>query len=366
MNNLAQGLHEAVADHDQGPVLEAVHLRKMFPLSSLNLFGEKQSVHAVEDTSLALYPGRATALVGESGSGKTTVARMLAGLYSPTSGTVRFRGELAKLTDRSYLRTYRRHVQLILQDPFSSLNPVHNVRYHLARPLHIFNHARNKIQETEQILSLLDRVNLSPAEQFIQKFPHQLSGGQRQRVAIARALAVKPDVLLADEPVSMLDVSIRLDILNLLLRLKDEEHLALLFITHDIASARYSAEDTLVMYAGQMVEGGPSDEVIQRPLHPYTQLLVSAAPDPDRLSPESDKSVADLPARGEIPSLIHPPSGCRFHSRCPHTMPVCSQRFPGRTELGGGRWTHCFLFGEGEASSQKSDTSVKGVSLPEA
>jgi peptide/nickel transport system ATP-binding protein len=357
MDNLAQGLQEAVADHGQGPVLEAVHLRKMFPLSSLNLFGEKQAVHAVEDTSLALYPGRATALVGESGSGKTTVARMLAGLFSPTSGTVRFRGELAKLTDRSYLHTYRRHVQLILQDPFSSLNPVHNVQYHLARPLRIFNHAHNKFQETEQILSLLDRVNLSPAEQFIQKYPHQLSGGQRQRVAIARALAVKPDVLLADEPVSMLDVSIRLDILNLLLRLKDEEHLALLFITHDIASARYSAEDTLVMYAGQMVEGGPSDEVIQRPMHPYTQLLVSAAPNPDRLGPESGKSVADLPARGEIPSLIHPPSGCRFHPRCPHAMPVCSQRFPGRTGLGGGRWTHCFLYGEGEASSQKSDNS---------
>src|SRR3989454_2996089 len=362
MDNLAQGLHEAVADHDQGPVMEAVHLRKMFPLSSLNLFGEKQAVHAVEDTSLALYPGRATALVGESGSGKTTVARMLAGLYSPTSGTVRFRGELAKLTDRSYLRTYRRHVQLILQDPFSSLNPVHNVRYHLARPLHIFNHARNKIQETEQILSLLNRVNLSPAEQFIQKFPHQLSGGQRQRVAIARALAVQPEVLLADEPVSMLDVSIRLDILNLLLRLKNEERLALLFITHDIASARYFAENTLVMYAGQTVEGGPSEEVIQRPKHPYTQLLISAAPDPDRIG-EDGKSTQSLPARGEIPSLINPPTGCRFHPRCPHAMPVCSQRFPGRTDLGGGHWTHCFLYGSGKEREADSSTCVQSTDI---
>ena len=295
MNNLTTGLNEASVDHNQGPILEAVHLRKLFPLSSLNLSGTKRAVHAVEDTSLALYPGRATALVGESGSGKTTVARMLAGLYSPTSGAIRFRNEPAKLTDRSYLLTYRRHVQLVLQDPFSSLNPVHDVRYHLGRPLRIFNHARTRNQETEQILSLLDRVNLSPAEQFIQKYPHQLSGGQRQRVAIARALAVQPEVLLADEPVSMLDVSIRLDILNLLLRLKDEERLALLFITHDIASARYFAEDILVMYAGQMVEGGPGDEVIQRPMHPYTQLLISAAPDPDRLSPDSDKSATDLP-----------------------------------------------------------------------
>src|SRR5205809_5880286 len=314
--------------HHTGPILEAVHLRKLFPLRLWNPFGAKQAVHAVEDTSLALYPGRATALVGESGSGKTTVARMLAGLYSPTSGSIRFRGDLAKLTNGSHLRTYRRGVQLILQDPFSSLNPVHTVRYHLGRPLHIYNHIRGRTQETEQILSLLNRVNLSPAEQFIQKYPHQLSGGQRQRVAIARALAVQPEVLLADEPVSMLDVSIRLDILNLLLRLKDEERLALLFITHDIASARYFAEDTLVMYAGQMVEGGPSDEVIQRPKHPYTQLLISAAPNPDNLHAHSDKGVTELTARGEIPSLIHPPSGCRFHPRCPHAMPVCSQRFP--------------------------------------
>ncbi len=366
MNNPAAGLKEASVDHDQGPILEAVHLCKLFPLSSLNLSGKKRAVHAVEDASLALKPGHATALVGESGSGKTTVARILAGLYRPTSGTIHFRGEPAKLTDKSYLRTYRRHVQLVLQDPFSSLNPVHDVRYHLARPLRIFGHAQNKTQETEQILSLLNRVNLSPAEQFIQKFPHQLSGGQRQRVAIARALAVQPEVLLADEPVSMLDVSIRLDILNLLLRLKDEERLALLFITHDIASARYFAEDTLVMYAGQMVEGGPSDEVIQHPKHPYTQLLISAAPDPELLGPDSEKGVTQLTTRGEIPSLINPPTGCRFHPRCPHAMPICSQRFPDRTELGGGRWTHCFLFGDDESTSQKSDNSVKGVSMQTA
>src|SRR2546429_6654421 len=297
------------------PILEAVHVRKYFPIRSIKLFGPKVFVHAVEDISLALYPGRALALVGESGSGKTTVARILAGLYSPTSGIIRFRGEPAKLTDKSYLQSYRRNVQLVLQDPFSSLNPVHDVRYHLARPLRIFKHAQSRNQETEQILSLLNRVNLSPAEQFIQKYPHQLSGGQRQRVSIARALAVQPEVLLADEPVSMLDVSIRLDILNLLLRLKDEERLALLFITHDIASARYFAEETLVMYAGQVVEGGPSDEVIQRPMHPYTQLLVSAAPDPDRINPEKNASVIDLPVRreigigsrgAEIPSLINP------------------------------------------------------------
>jgi peptide/nickel transport system ATP-binding protein len=364
MSNLVQTVEETNTSYHPDAILEAVHLRKLFPLRSLNLLGPKQAVHAVEDTSFTLYPGRATALVGESGSGKTTVARMLAGLYAPTSGTIRFRGEPTKLTDGSQLRTYRRHVQLILQDPFSSLNPVHDVRYHLARPLRIHGHARNKRQETEQILSLLERVNLSPAEQFIQKYPHQLSGGQRQRISIARALAVQPEVLLADEPVSMLDVSIRLDVLNLLLRLKEEEHLALLYITHDIASARYFAEDTLVMYAGQMVEGGPGDEVIQNPQHPYTQLLVSAAPDPDRLGSDGNRKPADLPARGEIPSLIKPPTGCRFHPRCPHAMPVCSERFPKRTDLGGGRWTNCFLYGDGEGSTGKDDDSNNEVSAP--
>lgn len=330
-------------------VLEAIHLRKYFPLRQFKLSGPRKLVHAAEDTSLALYPGRALALVGESGSGKTTVARMLARLYEPTSGTIMFRGEPVKGNGRNALKDYHHHVQLVFQDPFSSLNPVHDVRYHLKRPLRLHGHARTATEETEEILALLNRVSLSPAEQFIRKFPHQLSGGQRQRVAIARALAAKPEVLLADEPVSMLDVSIRLDVLNLLLRLKDEEQLALLFITHDIASARYFAEDTLVMYAGQTVEGGPSEEVIQRPRHPYTQLLISAAPDPDRLGPDGKGSVT-LPARGEIPSLINPPGGCRFHPRCPHAMPVCSERFPKRTELGGGHWAHCFLYGDGEAN----------------
>jgi peptide/nickel transport system ATP-binding protein len=333
-----------------GAILEAEHLRKFFPVRNWNPLGQKLAVQAVEDTSLALYPGRATALVGESGSGKTTVARILAGLYEPGAGTIRFRGEPIKLMGSQVLRRYRRHVQLIFQDPFSSLNPVHTVRYHLSRPLYIHGHAHNAAQETQQALSLLNRVSLSPAEQFIQKYPHQLSGGQRQRVAIARALAAKPEVLLADEPVSMLDVSIRLDILNLLLRLKEEEQLALLFITHDIASARYFAEETQVMYAGQMVEGGPSEEIIQRPKHPYTQLLLSAAPDPDRLSPDGESTTAP-PARGEIPSLIHPPTGCRFHPRCPYAMPVCRQRFPRRTDLGGGHWTHCFLHGDGESQA---------------
>ena len=346
---------------NEEPILEAVHLRKEFPLHSLKLFRPSQAVHAVEDASLALRPGRATALVGESGSGKTTVARLLARLYTPTSGTIRYGQEMVKARGEVTLRAYRRHVQIVFQDPFSSLNSVHTVRYHLSRPLRIHGYAHNTAEETQLIMSLLERVNLTPAEQFMQKFPHQLSGGQRQRVAIARALAARPSVLLADEPVSMLDVSIRLDMLNLLLRLKEEENMALLFITHDLASARYFAEETLVMYAGQMVEGGPSEEVIQRPKHPYTQLLLSAAPDPDRFgladrqderkeSPEA-QPILSVGGGGEPPSLINPPGGCRFHPRCPHAMPVCRQQFPPRTELGGGHWTHCFLYGDGNTTT---------------
>ena len=340
------------------PVIEAIDLRKYFPVRRLSPLAPQQVVHAVEAMSLALYPGRALALVGESGSGKTTVARLLARLYEPTSGSIRFQGRPVESHSRSAMLAYRRHVQLIFQDPFSSLNPVHDVRYHLSRPLRIHGHAQSRAQETEQVRALLNKVNLTPAGQFIGKLPHQLSGGQRQRVAIARALAVRPDVLLADEPVSMLDVSIRLDVLNLLLRLKDQERLAVLFITHDIASARYFAEDTLVMYAGQTVEGGPSDAVIQQPKHPYTQLLISAAPDTSR--PDD----APFAGRGDIPSLITPPSGCRFHPRCPHAMPVCRERFPGRTDLGGGHWTHCFLYGEGDnagVASGQADSQGAGT-----
>jgi peptide/nickel transport system ATP-binding protein len=340
---------------NQEPILEAVHLRKEFPLHTVKLFGPARVVHAVEDASLALRPGRATALVGESGSGKTTVARLLARIYTPTAGTIRYREEVVKARGAEAIRAYRRHVQMVFQDPFSSLNPMHTVRYHLSRPLHIHGHVHSAVEETQLITSLLERVNLTPAEQFMHKFPHQLSGGQRQRVAIARALAAKPSVLLADEPVSMLDVSIRLDMLNLLLRLKEEENLALLFITHDLASARYFAEETLVMYAGQMVEGGPSEEVIKLPKHPYTQLLLSAAPDPERFGEASQpgdpkrlpwaQSTQSAGGSGEPPSLINPPSGCRFHPRCPYAMPVCRQQFPPRTELGGGHWTNCFLYG---------------------
>lgn len=351
----------AYAPQESVPILEAEHLSKIFPVRQFNPFGTKRGIHAVEDASLALYPGRVTALVGESGSGKTTIARMLAGVYAPTSGTMRFQGQPITLRGGKALRDYRQHVQLVFQDPFGSINPVHSIRYTLSRPLRVYGHIKNGAEETEQMLTLLKKVSLHPADQFILKYPHQLSGGQRQRVSIARALAAQPEVLLADEPVSMLDVSIRLDILGLLARLREEEHLAMLYITHDIASARYFADETFVLYAGQMVEGGPSEEVTQQPKHPYTQLLLSASPDPNRIGSEGNGLQALPQRRGEIPSLITPPSGCRFHPRCPHAMEVCKERFPKRTDLGGGHWTNCFLFGDGGTVYERvqlADTAI--------
>ena len=339
------------------PILEADHLRKHFPVRQFRPLAKPQAVQAVEDISLALSAGHAMALVGESGSGKTTVARMLARLYQPTSGEIRFRGApVASTNGLPYMPiaitsrwSFKIHSPRSIQSIPSAITSDAPCDSMAGRILN-----RRK---SAQILALLNKVSLTPAEQFIEKYPHELSGGQRQRISIARALAVGPEVLLADEPVSMLDVSIRLGVLNLLLRLKQEEQLAVLFITHDIASARYFAEETLVMYAGQSVEGGPSDAVIQQPQHPYTQLLISAASDPDRPS-----SAKPLPARGEIPSLITPPSGCRFHPRCPHTMPVCRERFPGRTDLGGGHWTNCFLYGEGTVSSAPTNQSTTNSS----
>ncbi|MEU6657746.1 ABC transporter ATP-binding protein [Streptomyces sp. NPDC046821] len=329
------------------PVLEARDVVKRFPLHGPGQHGKE--VHAVEPTSLALHAGRITALVGESGSGKSTLARMLALAYPPTEGEIRLDGAPVKQARTARgRRAYHRQVQMVFQDPFSSLSPVHRLRYILSRPLQLHGHASGRAELERQILELLRRVNLTPADQFIDKFPHELSGGQRQRVAIARALAARPKVLLGDEPVSMLDVSIRLDILNLLGTLRDDEGLAILYITHDIAGARYFADEIKVLYAGQLVESGPADAVVEQPRHPYTRLLLDSAPDPDREGALLDAPdvVDDEETLGEPPSLVDPPTGCRFHPRCPLAQPVCATAFPPRTEFDDGQWVHCWSYDE--------------------
>ncbi|MGW6722590.1 ABC transporter ATP-binding protein [Streptomyces sp. NPDC054995] len=326
-------------------VLEARGVTKHFPLrrTARDLFArERRSVHAVDDVSLRLRRGTVTALVGESGSGKSTVARLLAQLYPLTSGEIRLGGTPVVAGRGRSFRRYVRRVQLIFQDPFASLNPVHTVRYHLTRALKIHGRAGSgKKQLEENLTALLNRVQLTPPQQFLDKFPHELSGGQRQRVAIARALGADPQVLLADEPVSMLDVSIRLGVLNLLRDLKERLHLAILYITHDIASARYFADTTLVMYAGRIVEGGDSERVTQHPAHPYTQLLIASAPDPDRIVADEEQEETGT---GEPPSLITPPAGCRFHPRCPQAMERCRTELPPRFDLPDGQWAACWLY----------------------
>jgi peptide/nickel transport system ATP-binding protein len=346
------------------PLLEARGLTKHFAMYRRARAGNRGAVvHAVEQVSMALPGGGITAVVGESGSGKSTLARMLARLIVPTSGELLLDGRPVPASARDR-RGYAREVQLVLQDPFSSLNPIHDIRYHLARPLLVHRMARRGPDLDRAVAHLLQRVALTPAGAFLDKYPHELSGGQRQRVAIARALAVRPRVLLADEPVSMLDVSIRLGVLNLLAGLRAEERLAILYITHDIASARYLADDIMVMYAGQVVETGPAATVTDEPAHPYTSLLLSAAPDPDRAEPPA------IAGRGTPPSLVTPPSGCRFHPRCPHAMTVCAQSTPPAFDVSAGHQSACWLHAAGltEAESRplpgRPDGLVPSPSAP--
>jgi peptide/nickel transport system ATP-binding protein len=339
------------------PALEARRLTKHFPIHQLGPSRNKPVVHAVEDISLALPEATVTAVVGESGSGKSTLARLLTQLITPTTGELLLDG-VPVGTSAKARREYTRKVHLVLQDPFSSLNSVHSVRYHLERPLKLHHRAGRDALDAKT-RQLLERVSLSPASRFIDSYPHELSGGQRQRVAIARGLAVEPRVLLADEPVSMLDVSIRLGVLNLLDELRERERLAILYVTHDIASARYLADTVLVMYAGQVVESGPATQITDAPAHPYTQLLLSAAPDPARSEPPV------LRGRGSPPSLVNPPSGCRFHPRCPLAMEICRTNappaLPVATDQVAACWLHSTDRTPAESVPLKPDTAASAA-----
>jgi peptide/nickel transport system ATP-binding protein len=316
----------------QAPLLEARGLSKHFPIRATRKNPRGGVVHAVDGVDLVVPAGGITAIVGESGSGKSTLSRLLARLIKPTSGEVLLDGKPTGGLARAR-RAYAKDVQLVLQDPFSSLNPIHDVRYHLARPLKVHKLGGASLDQT--IADLLARVSLTPAAAFAEKLPHELSGGQRQRVAIARALAVAPRLLLADEPVSMLDVSIRLGVLNLLADLRERDGLSIVYVTHDIASARYLADVVAVMYAGRIVESGPAASVTDSPAHPYTELLLSAAPDPDRAGAVSQFGQTQR-GKGAAPNLVTPPSGCRFHPRCPHAMRICADRVPAMTHTAPG------------------------------
>ena len=299
-------------------------------------FFNQTVLRALSGVSLKLVSGRALALVGESGSGKSTCARMLARVYQPTRGTITFAGEdIAKFTGKR-LAQYRADVQMVFQDPFGSLNPTQSIGYHLERPLRLHRPDLSGKAVQQEMLALLDRVGLRPAADYLKRRPHELSGGQRQRVAIARALSVQPVVLLADEPTSMLDVSVRLGILNLLEDMKVQRQLAALYITHDIATARYFAEDTAVLYAGHLVEQGPSEDITERPQHPYTQLLIEAVPNPTR------KIAATRTRRAvDIPLWTAQSKGCPFVSRCPRVTAICREVMPAPTAVGPAHMVRC-------------------------
>lgn len=293
-------------------------------------------MRALNDVSFDLRKGEALAIVGESGSGKSTSARILTRIYDKTAGKVEFKGQpLDKYIQEYGELEYARQVQMIFQDPFSSLNPVHTIYHHIARPLMIHNRAE-KHAIPKLVYELLEMVGLSPVKETAEKYPYELSGGQRQRVAIARAIAVSPEVILADEPISMLDVSVRLGILNLMSDLKDKYGISFMYITHDIATARYFAEKTAVMYLGHMVEWGNSDSVTQSPKHPYSQLLLSAVPEVGNAG-KRELSMK----KGAIPLWKPSSVGCPFTSRCQKVSEKCTKSMPQPTKVGDEHYARC-------------------------
>ncbi|HEY5015316.1 MAG TPA: ABC transporter ATP-binding protein [Streptosporangiaceae bacterium] len=289
----------------------------------------RRSLHAVDDVSVTVGERQIVALAGESGSGKSTVARLLAKLYQPTSGEIYFEGTaLSAISSRGDRLRYSGQAPMVFQDPFASINPVFRVSHGVLRALQLHRPDLSASERYAEACRVFEVVGLSPAAEALQRYPHELSGGQRQRVGFAQALAMSPKLIIADEPVSMLDVSIRIGLLNLMAKLRDEQGVSILYITHDIASARYVADRLIVMYAGQIAEAGPVEEVLSSPRHPYTQLLVSAVPDP-----RAEPSVTAASDRGEPPKVIDPAPGCRFRWRCPLAIDLCSTVTPELAQL---------------------------------
>lgn len=321
-------------------VVEVHNLKKYFPIK-LGFFKSLISrnppvVHAVDGVSFDVKSEEILGLVGESGSGKTTTGRCILRLIEPTEGKIFFNGQEITSMSSDDLIKLRSKMQIIFQDPYSSLNPRMNVYNIVSEPLRIQKLCESTQKMRERVINALESMGLTPAEEFLYRFPHELSGGQRQRVAIARAFVVEPEFIVADEPVSMLDASIRTDVLNLMLGLIQKTHCCFLYITHDMALARYICKRIAVMYLGKIVEIGIAEEVIRHPLHPYTEALIAAVPVPD---PSERRARAVI--KGEIPSAVNPPSGCRFHPRCPYAKEVCGEKEPAFIEVKNGHYAAC-------------------------
>ncbi|HZT97447.1 MAG TPA: ABC transporter ATP-binding protein [Chloroflexota bacterium] len=313
-------------------VLSARGLTKHFRVGGVL---SRNVLHAVDEVDLTIKDQEIVSLVGESGSGKSTVARLLAGLYTPTAGQIRFRDRPLSRMGRS---EYRRHVQMVFQDPYSSLNPVFRASHGVMRSLKRHRMAGDRGSRRRQAVEILDSVGLVPGDEMLRKYPHELSGGQRQRFGFAQALACRPSLILADEPVSMLDVSIRIGVLNLMQHLRQDRGVSFLYITHDIASARYVADRVMVMYAARVVEEGPTEAVLSRPAHPYTRLLLSAVPDP--YAPDTEAVGSEV---SEPPRVVNPGEGCRFRWRCPLALDICSRVTPPLEAVGPGHFAACHV-----------------------
>ena len=311
-------------DDPDRELLRAEHLTRHFKIGGTLA---RHTLHAVDDVSFSIGRREIVALAGESGSGKSTIARLLARVYKPTAGEISYEGRpLSQLRSRRDRLRYSGQVPMVFQDPFSSLNPVFRVSHGVMRCLRLHRPELSERQRRDEAARVFEVVGLGA--EMLQRFAYELSGGQRQRVGFAQALVTRPKLILADEPVSMLDVSIRIGLLNLMAKLRDEEGVSVLYITHDIASARYVADRLIVMYAGQIAESGPIEDVLTSPRHPYTQLLLSAVPDP-----RAPLSVGAETDRGEPPKVIDPTPGCRFRWRCPLAIDICAQVTPTLVEL---------------------------------
>jgi len=338
---------------ERQPIFSVKNITMDFEVSGKTFLSRKRTLRALNDVSFDLYPGESLAVVGESGCGKSTLCRLAMRFYNPTMGTMVYdKGDVHSFKGEA-LKHYRQKVQMIFQDPFSSLNPLHSIYYHLKRPLQLYHGLKGQALK-DQMDKSLRMVGLVPPEEQGVKNPHQLSGGQKQRAFLARILAIGADVIFADEPTSMLDVSIRLGVLNLMNKMKRELGKSFLYITHDIATARYFSDRIIVLYSGHMVEWGDVDQVVKNPVHPYTKLLISAAPDPER------ESLAKLEVREdaekEVTMWTPESRGCPFRNRCPVAESRCAQEFPEAVEVKENQFVRCI-----HAESWKEDASRESL-----